>query len=171
MERVAWVLAGLVGFAVVAAPLVGGAQEAKRTRVHTPEDEDPNRIMGGLSVKAQDIVPQLIQSVEIATQVGNMVRQAQTDEDLRRAAELISKAYVLQRAAHAGIGYLDGPKQKPGSMIPWEYRAITASRKNLISAQSAFRTANITQVEHIESGMDYLRAAIGQTQSVLAVHH
>ena len=171
MRTVAWVLAGLVSFAGVAAPLTGDAQEQRRTRVHTPEDEDPNKIMGGLSVKSQDIVPQLMQSIEIATQAGNMVRQAQSDEDLRRAADMISKAYVLQRAAHAGIGYLDGPKQKPGSMIPWEYRAITASRKNLISAQSAFRTARITEAQHIESGMDYLKAAIGQTQSVLAVHH
>ena len=173
MRKLGRLIVVLVGALAVAAPLAAGAQEEqgqgqRRTKIYVPED--PSKIHGGLSIKAVDIVPQLLQSVEFATMAGNVVSRAQSEADLVHAADLIHRAYVLQRASHAGLDYLEREKQKPGSMIAWEDRVITASRKNLVAAEGYFRGTRLTDVNRIENGMDHLRAAIGQTQSVIAVH-
>lgn len=153
------------GLAAVSPP----PADAQRTKVYQPED--PNKEIEGLSIKPRDVAPQLMRSVEYAFVAMSQVAAAQHEGDLVKAADTLMLAYRLQRAAHTGLAYMEGPRSnRPGDTIKWEYRVIGAARSNLLEAQRHFRGSQITNTDKIENGLEHLRAAISQTQSVLAIH-
>lgn len=156
-------LAALVALGM-AWPAWSHAQDVK---VFTPRESTSK----GLSSAVNMVDPHLRKSLELARRAEAMAGVAQSTMELKEAAELVMQAYFLQRAAHGGINKQARGRSKAGDVLDVQDRTIHASRQNLIGAQNQFRLAKGVDMKRIEGGLEYLRAAIKQTQTVLGMRH
>ena len=157
---------------VLLAGLLGATPAASQTeqpgsRVVQPRQQVQRRT----STDPGQIVPQLLKSLEFQQQALSIVTAADSEAQLKEAGRLLHEAYFYQRAAHSGIAKIERANKTPGSTAPQEFRLVEASRKNLLMARFRFNNAKPTGGTRLQSGLDFLRAAISQTQSVLAIHH
>src|SRR5262245_15343063 len=161
----------LLALALAAAGLAPGSAVAQETNVYRPRTTTST----GASASPSRIVPQLNQSLVEMRQALEIVSAAQSEQELNEAARLLDRAYRLQRAAHGGLAILERKEQSekknnPASMISREWSIIDASRRNLLMAHFRVHNARVTESRRIKSGVDYLQAAIQQTEMVLAMH-
>lgn len=136
-------------------------------KVHTPEQYLQER--KAYSKAPAMVVPQLRKSLELAKRAQAIASVAQSSEELKEAAALVMEAYRLQRASHGGLSIQQRANTKPGSKLEVQDRTILASRHNLIGAQNEFMLARGRDMRRLERGLEYLRAAINQTQTLLTM--
>lgn len=166
-------VATLLAACVVAAGV--GSANGQETKINRPQLKSGGA-NSGYSSKPAEIVPLLTRSLANMRQAQAIVTSAQSEQQYNEAAELVEQAYRMQRAAHGGIAIIERGHQSKKSTTPaatlisQEWAIIDASRKNLLMAHFRFEHARMTEATRIRSGLEYLQAAIQQTEMALAIH-